>query len=556
MKNITTLIMCVLIAGGFVGYLQWLDEENQWSDKLVPADVIFPDGAKYYGETQDGLLQGKGKLVGGEGSVFKGDFDKGLMHGQGVYEDADGLYYQGEYAKGMWNGEGELKYSTGAQYVGAFKDNQLHGQGKYTEVNGDIYEGEFEHSLFSGQGSYTTLRNGIYSGNFNKGEITQGIYTDTFENVYDGSFSDWSFHGKGKYSTADEISYEGTFVQGNLMGQSVVIQADGAKYEGEVVDWMYEGRGKMIESNGDIYAGEFQYNAYHGQGTLTLKEPKDGVSTVSGIWEYGYPKDDSLEVLDDYSKKIEAALYSQNDLIERTLNAVESQNPSAIDMYFVGVAGYSQQDVFLKEIDYITNYFNDNNYAPGKAITLINNWKTADTTPLATITALKYVIEGIEKKMDVENDILFLYMTSHGSSDHKFNIQVNGIELPDIGIEQLSNTLSSSTIKWKVVVISACYSGGFLPSLENEHTLVMTAAREDRKSFGCGDDSDMTYFAKALFKKALPQESSFVLAFGHAKELVTQWEEADFPDSEKSEPQMFIGNKIERHLSKWRTQVH
>lgn len=550
------LVIFVLSAGGFVVYLKWLNDEIQWTDKLVPADVIFPDGAKYYGETQGGLLQGKGKLVRGDGSVYKGDFEKGLMHGQGTYEETDGLYYKGEYAKGMWNGDGELKYAVGAHYVGEFKDNQIHGSGKYTETNGDTYDGEFEYSLFSGQGSYSLVKNGIYLGTFSKGEITHGIYTDTIGNVYEGSFSDWSFHGKGKYRTEGASSYEGTFVEGELMGKSVVIQEDGAKYEGEVVSWMYEGQGKIVQSNGDVYEGEFRYNDYHGQGILTLKEPKNGISTVSGSWKYGYSKDDPRKAKVDYSEKIEAALYSQNTLLDKTLNTLEPQDPSAIDMYFVGVAGYSRQDVFLKEINFIVSYFTDKKYSLGKTIALINNWKTADTTPLATTTALKSVIGKIENRMDVENDILFLYMTSHGSSDHTFSIQLNGVKLPDIGTEQLSNILSSSEIKWKVIVISACYSGGFVPALENEHTLIMTAAREDRKSFGCSDDSDMTYFARAFFKEALPQENSFVSAFEHAKNLVAQWEETDFPDSKKSEPQISIGDKIEAHLSKWRAQTH
>ena len=41
----------------------------------------------------------------------------------------------------------------------------------------------------------------------------------------------------------------------------------------------------------------------------------------------------------------------------------------------------------------------------------------------------------------------------------------------------------------------------------------MTASAADRTSFGCGTESDATYFADALFQHALRFEDSFVKAF-------------------------------------------
>src|SRR5690606_28806012 len=86
------------------------------------------------------------------------------------------------------------------------------------------------------------------------------------------------------------------------------------------------------------------------------------------------------------------------------------------------------------------------------------------------------------------------------------------------------------------------------PFLEDETTLVMTAARADRTSFGCSDESEMTYFGRAYFEQALPHSDSFVAAFEQARMLITQWEERDFPEEERSEPQIALGSRIAAHL--------
>jgi hypothetical protein len=75
--------------------------------------------------------------------------------------------------------------------------------------------------------------------------------------------------------------------------------------------------------------------------------------------------------------------------------------------------------------------------------------------------------------------------------------------------------------------VSACYSGGFIKDLHDPHTMVITAARADRTSFGCADENDMTSFGRAFFKDALPQANSFEEAFAKAARLVDEEERRD-----------------------------
>jgi hypothetical protein len=79
----------------------------------------------------------------------------------------------------------------------------------------------------------------------------------------------------------------------------------------------------------------------------------------------------------------------------------------------------------------------------------------------------------------------------------------------------------------RVIVISACHSGSFIPALAEPHTLVMTAARADRTSFGCDDKRRWTYFGDAYFNRALREETSFLRAFARAKRTIGLWEAAE-----------------------------
>ena len=63
----------------------------------------------------------------------------------------------------------------------------------------------------------------------------------------------------------------------------------------------------------------------------------------------------------------------------------------------------------------------------------------------------------------------------------------------------LKSALDKSGIRWRVIVVSACYSGTFINALKDPYTMIITASKADKASFGCTDDADMTYFGRAFF---------------------------------------------------------
>ena len=186
-----------------------------------------------------------------------------------------------------------------------------------------------------------------------------------------------------------------------------------------------------------------------------------------------------------------------------------------------------------------------------RSIALINSRSTVATAPMATATSIREALAAIAARMDRQQDILFLFVTSHGSREHELVLDQNGMDLPHLPAAALGRLLRESGIRWKVVVISACYSGGFLDPLKDDGTLVITAARHDRQSFGCADENEFTYFGRAYFKEALPRASSFQDAFRKAEAIVKGMEPAG---GEHSLPQMHSAEPIERQLERWWAQ--
>ncbi|MEL0084153.1 MAG: C13 family peptidase, partial [Gammaproteobacteria bacterium] len=166
------------------------------------------------------------------------------------------------------------------------------------------------------------------------------------------------------------------------------------------------------------------------------------------------------------------------------------------------------------------------------------------------ITSLERGLQALAAKMNRDQDILFLYLTTHGSEDHRLSFDQSGLDLPDLSADELADMLDNSGIKWKVVVLSACYSGGFIEPLKNEQTLILTAAAADKTSFGCSDNRQFTYFGDALFQQSLAKTDSFSAAFDQAVTLINEWENEE--ELEPSNPQSHQPEPIMEQLRRWR----
>jgi hypothetical protein len=89
------------------------------------------------------------------------------------------------------------------------------------------------------------------------------------------------------------------------------------------------------------------------------------------------------------------------------------------------------------------------------------------------------------------------------------------------------------------VVISACFSGVFIPPLQKGDRLILTAARLDRASFGCGESDKYPYFDDCFLSSA-PSAKDFA-ALGAAVQACVARKEKETGAEPASEPQVWIG---------------
>lgn len=248
----------------------------------------------------------------------------------------------------------------------------------------------------------------------------------------------------------------------------------------------------------------------------------------------------------------EQVLYAQPQMLRDALAKLGPRVPGKPNLYLVAFAGDGGEDVFHNEAEYAARLFHQRFGPSAHALVLENNPASLATHPLADWSNLEGALDGLSKTMQPD-DILLLYLTTHGSEDHTLLVDMAPLPLDPIGAQDLAGILKEHPFKWKVVVVNACYAGGFIPPLAGDGTMVLTAARADRSSFGCGSESALTYFGHAWLVDALNRSDNLVDAFAQARSEIAQWEQKD--KLTPSEPQDYVGKGIQRQLAAWRKGI-
>jgi len=424
-----------------------------------------------------------------DGSVYRGELKNGLLDGQGRLEWPDGNIYEGEFLAGQIDGRGVFKYSTGEYYEGNFLAGARHGSGRLVTPDGETFVGEFSSDDFTGEGRH---------------EIDQRL-------IYEGEFQRWHYHGHGR----------------------------------------------LIWENGDEYIGEFEADEFHGAGEVIYKQANGGKQRLEGYWRRGRYVSTSDDAPEDGSPSTETALdaesllFLQRGLLDSALSSVKASQPGRIDTYILGFAGDGNQDVFMKEVKFANTQLQRRYGTKKRSLLLINNSASVSDTPLASATNLRYALKGLAAKMQRE-DILFLFLTSHGSEDHELSVALRQLPLRGLSARELAEMLRESEIKWRVVVVSACYSGGFIPELNNDATVIITAASATNVSFGCSDDADLTYFGRAFLSESLANGDPLTQVFERSRKQVAAMERQQ--DYTNSDPQIAHSPAIVEHLERQRQQ--
>ncbi|KAA8731859.1 peptidase C13 family protein [Acinetobacter qingfengensis] len=270
------------------------------------------------------------------------------------------------------------------------------------------------------------------------------------------------------------------------------------------------------------------------------------------VWQ-GVVKSQPIWKIEEVQPTItEKALYAQSDLLNRDLQALQPSNFIDTQWYFLGIAGASYQDVFRSEVERIKDQFDMRFGTIGHSMALINNDATSETLPMATHISIERSLKRIGSLINRENDVAFIYMTSHGLPN-QFELSDDPVAMDPIDPKWLRQTLDAAGIRWRVIVISSCYSGSFIPVLKSPDTLIITASAADRSSFGCSNEADYTYFGRAFFDEAMRENNTLETAFLQAQKTVAKWEKAQ--GFEPSEPQWVIGENMKLMLPQLERQL-
>jgi hypothetical protein len=243
----------------------------------------------------------------------------------------------------------------------------------------------------------------------------------------------------------------------------------------------------------------------------------------------------------------EPVLAAQQHLLDEALSNLDDERPDVTDLYFVGFAGDAREDVFRKDVLAAQKVMDERWGTDGRSIALINNPRTLLETPVATVTNLRETLKEIGAAINPDEDVVMVYLATHGNRSHVLEMALPPLELAPLTAPALRGLLDEAGIKWRIVVVSACYSGGFIDALKDDHTLVLTASEADRTSFGCGHRSDATFFGEALFQQGLATSDTLLGAFDTARARVAEREEAG-GFRPPSNPQMFVGPAMAEKL--------
>ena len=261
-------------------------------------------------------------------------------------------------------------------------------------------------------------------------------------------------------------------------------------------------------------------------------------------WQEDYSKQSKADADKPRLRLSQQTFETQQTLWETKVNALAPQREGVTDVYGLVFAPYASEDVFKRESTLVADILNQRFDAQGRVLHLLNHGATTQSHLWATPQNAERAIQALAERMDKDNDVLVVYLTSHGGSDFKLAADHWPLDVEPLTPQFLRAALDKAGIRNRVIGVSACFSGGWVAPLANDNTLVMTAADATHTSYGCGRLSELTYFGRAMFDEQLRKSRSFEQAFANAVPLIKQREIDAGKDDGFSNPQISVGSGI------------
>lgn len=215
-------------------------------------------------------------------------------------------------------------------------------------------------------------------------------------------------------------------------------------------------------------------------------------------------------------------MLAQRRKLDAVLANIPAQRPGVMDTYVVSIA-LDSDPVFAREAREAGKVLGRRYSAEDRTQVLAGPDGKGDELPRGSLTALYLVLARLSEVMDTDEDVLVLYTTSHGLPQglyYHYGDTGYGILSP----KRFKLVLDELGIERRLLILSACYSGVFIPELQSDNTAILTASAANRTSFGCAPDNDWTFFGDALINRALRKPLPLSQASNEANLSIADWE--------------------------------
>lgn len=200
----------------------------------------------------------------------------------------DGARYDGNADNGKLSGSGTMTFASGDCYVGEFSEGYRNGNGVYTWQNGDKYDGSWSNDVMTGSGTYTYHDGSCASGTFNNNLFISGSYSVV------NSFGEYTFTIKDEKAVSVQMklvsgtSYSGDMKDDKLTGSAQISYSNGDTYSGKVSNGAKDGQGTYVWVSGASYEGSWSEDKMNGSGTYFYPKTEKGYK-LTGHFDNGVP---------------------------------------------------------------------------------------------------------------------------------------------------------------------------------------------------------------------------------------------------------------------------
>ena len=232
--------------------------------------------------------------------------------------------------------------------------------------------------------------------------------------------------------------------------------------------------------------------------------------------------------------------------IDAALSALKPQRPGVVDAYVI-VLALDGDPVFSREAREAGRVLANRFDAVGRTIVLANDEGSDKAGAPGSPHSLALALARDAELMDRNEDVLVLYSTSHGIPNQGLVYKDLQRGVGIIAPPRLAKLIDPLGFKNRLIMLQACFSGQFVPALRAPGTVIVTAAADDRSSFGCQAGNDWTLFGDALINHALRQPLPFDIQLKRATVLISTAE--DKAGLQPSNPQISMGSETAGWLS-------